>query len=262
MVTSWSSSPSSPTSCGTTVADPRAGPHLPRARAIRRHARRGAAARRTSPLLVARAVQYGVLRDGELPQLRTTSGWARRGSTSPCSTPPWASPCCRYSTTRQRTTLCRLYNEFMADQYRAYGDRFTVAALIPMNSPEEAIGALEHAKALGSKVGLIASHVHRGCTGPDVAPRRRLGRPADRRMGGQRVDRHIRHRQRLRLRPGVGESGGVEDALGRPHGRHRLQRSGVGHELRLQPDRALRRVRERHWPSRSSWAASPVVSPN
>ena len=34
-----------------------------------------------------------------------------------------------------RTTLCRLYNEFMADQYRAYGDRFTVAALIPDELP-------------------------------------------------------------------------------------------------------------------------------
>ncbi len=69
-----------------------------------------------------------------------------------------------------RTTLCRLYNEFMADQYRAYGDRFTVAALIPMNSPEEAIRALEHAKALGSKVGLIASHVHRGVPGQTWPP--------------------------------------------------------------------------------------------
>ena len=64
-----------------------------------------------------------------------------------------------------RTTLCRLYNEFMADQYRTYGDRFTVAALIPMNSPEEAIDALEQANLLGSKVGLIASHVHRGVPG-------------------------------------------------------------------------------------------------
>jgi hypothetical protein len=66
--------------------------------------------------------------------------------------------------------LCRLYNEFMADQYRPYGDRFTVAALIPMNSPEEAISALEHANALGSKVGLISSHVHRGVPGQTWPP--------------------------------------------------------------------------------------------
>ncbi len=65
----------------------------------------------------------------------------------------------------QRVTLCRLYNEFMAEQYRAYGDRFTVAALVPMNSPDEAIAALEHAKGLGSKVALIASHVHRPLPG-------------------------------------------------------------------------------------------------
>jgi predicted TIM-barrel fold metal-dependent hydrolase len=61
----------------------------------------------------------------------------------------------------QRVTLCRLYNEFMAEQYRPYGDRFTVAALVPMNTPDEAVAALEHAKSLGAKVALIASHVHR-----------------------------------------------------------------------------------------------------
>lgn len=70
----------------------------------------------------------------------------------------------------QRVTLCRLYNEFMAAQYRPYGDRFTVAALVPMNTPDEAIAALEYAKALGAKVGLIASHVHRPMPGVAMAP--------------------------------------------------------------------------------------------
>ena len=69
----------------------------------------------------------------------------------------------------QRVTLCRLYNEFMAEQYRPFGDRFTVAGLVPMNTPEEAIAALEHAKALGTKVGLIASHVHRPLPGARLA---------------------------------------------------------------------------------------------
>jgi predicted TIM-barrel fold metal-dependent hydrolase len=69
----------------------------------------------------------------------------------------------------QRVTLCRLYNDFMAEQYRPYGDRFTVAALVPMNTPDEAIAALEHAKALGAKVGLIASHVHRPLPGVPMA---------------------------------------------------------------------------------------------
>jgi predicted TIM-barrel fold metal-dependent hydrolase len=66
----------------------------------------------------------------------------------------------------QRVTLCRLYNEFMAEQYRPYGDRFTVAALVPMHTPDEAIAALAHVKALGAKVGLISSHVHRPL--PDI----------------------------------------------------------------------------------------------
>ena len=61
----------------------------------------------------------------------------------------------------QRVTLCRLYNEYLADQFRPYTDRFTIAALVPMNTPDEAIVALEHARGLGAKIGLIASHVHR-----------------------------------------------------------------------------------------------------
>jgi predicted TIM-barrel fold metal-dependent hydrolase len=70
----------------------------------------------------------------------------------------------------QRVTLCRLYNEFMAEQYRPYGDRFTVAALVPMNTPDEAVAALEHAKGLGAKVALIASHVHRPLPGAPWPP--------------------------------------------------------------------------------------------
>jgi predicted TIM-barrel fold metal-dependent hydrolase len=66
----------------------------------------------------------------------------------------------------QRVTLCRLYNEYMAEQYVRYGDRFTMAALVPMHTPGEAVAALEHARTLGAKVGLIASHVHRSL--PDV----------------------------------------------------------------------------------------------
>jgi predicted TIM-barrel fold metal-dependent hydrolase len=71
----------------------------------------------------------------------------------------------------QRVTLCRLYNEFMADQYRSYDDRFTVAALIPMNTPDEATGALTHAKGLGAKVGVMASHVHRPVPGEPWPPK-------------------------------------------------------------------------------------------
>ncbi len=69
-----------------------------------------------------------------------------------------------------RVTLCRLYNEFMADQYGPFRDRFTTAALIPMHTPEEAIAAMEHAKGLGAKVGLIPSHVHRPAPGEPWPP--------------------------------------------------------------------------------------------
>ncbi|TMK58781.1 MAG: amidohydrolase [Actinobacteria bacterium] len=61
----------------------------------------------------------------------------------------------------QRVVLCRLYNEFMAEQYRPYGDRFTMAATIPMHSPDDAIDAMVHAKNLGAKVALIPSYVRR-----------------------------------------------------------------------------------------------------
>jgi len=65
-------------------------------------------------------------------------------------------------------TLCRLYNELMAESYRPYQDRFTMAALVPMHTPEEAVAALEHAKTLGAKVGVIASHVHRALPGASL----------------------------------------------------------------------------------------------
>jgi predicted TIM-barrel fold metal-dependent hydrolase len=65
----------------------------------------------------------------------------------------------------QRVTLCRLYNEFAAELYRPYRDKFTVAALVPMHTPDEATDALTHAQSLGAKVGLIASHVHRPLPG-------------------------------------------------------------------------------------------------
>ncbi len=69
----------------------------------------------------------------------------------------------------QRVTMCRLYNEFMAAQYRPYRDRFTVAALVPTHTPGEAIAALHHAKSLGAKVALISSHVHRPPAGQTLA---------------------------------------------------------------------------------------------
>jgi predicted TIM-barrel fold metal-dependent hydrolase len=61
----------------------------------------------------------------------------------------------------QRVTLCRLYNQFMADQYAPYRDRFTVAATVPMHNPAEAIEGMRHAVDVGAKVVLIPSYVRR-----------------------------------------------------------------------------------------------------
>jgi predicted TIM-barrel fold metal-dependent hydrolase len=60
-----------------------------------------------------------------------------------------------------RVTVCRLFNEWLAEEWRPYRDRFTVAAAVPLHTPEEAIAGLEHAKALGAKVVLIPSWVRR-----------------------------------------------------------------------------------------------------
>ena len=172
----------------------------------------------------------------------TTSASTRPGSTSPSSIRRWASTCTQLLDDEQRVTVCRLYNEFMAERYRPYRDRFTVAALIPMTTPAEAIAALEHAKGLGAKVGLIPSHVRRPFLGdewPPTDPGVALRIPQWEVNGW--VDT-FGHRQRLRLRPGVGEGHRAADAARRAHRGHRLQRPFVGHQLRVQPDRPLRRV--------------------
>ncbi len=67
----------------------------------------------------------------------------------------------RFPDDEQRITLSRLYNEFMAEQYRPYRDRFTMAAIIPAHTPEEAIAGLEHARGLGAKICLMPSHIRR-----------------------------------------------------------------------------------------------------
>ena len=83
---------------------------------------------------------------------------------------------------------------------------------------------------------------------PATVPRRRMAahRPGSRAahpaVGGERLGRHLRSRQRVRLRLGVGEGHRAADAARRAHRGHRLQRSFVGHQLRVQPDRPLRRV--------------------
>ena len=103
-----------------------------------------------------------------------------------------------------------------------------------MHTPDEACAELEHAvRTLGFKAVLLAGYVQRPVAA--VADR-------DPELGAVRaVDRHVRHRQRVRLRPGVGE---VHRARGRrvlPLGVDRLGQPHVDLELHVQPPRPSRR---------------------
>lgn len=61
-----------------------------------------------------------------------------------------------------RRAVCRAYNTYYADLYGEYSDRITAAAIIPMNTPQEAIDELEHAVGvLGLKVIFMQSYVRR-----------------------------------------------------------------------------------------------------
>jgi predicted TIM-barrel fold metal-dependent hydrolase len=60
-----------------------------------------------------------------------------------------------------RQAACRAFNEFTAASYGEYGDRMTVAAVIPLHTPEEGLAELEHAHDLGLKVAQIPAFVRR-----------------------------------------------------------------------------------------------------
>ena len=60
-----------------------------------------------------------------------------------------------------RQAVCRAFNEFTADQYTEFSDRMTVAAVIPLNTPEEGLAELEHAHSLGLKVAQMPAFVRR-----------------------------------------------------------------------------------------------------
>jgi predicted TIM-barrel fold metal-dependent hydrolase len=58
--------------------------------------------------------------------------------------------------TELRQIICRAFNIINAETYRPYRDRMTPAAVIPMNTPGEAIDELEYAiEELGFKVAMI-----------------------------------------------------------------------------------------------------------
>ena len=90
-----------------------------------------------------------------------------------------------------RGPLLRAVNRYNARLFAPYPDRRTSAALIPMNTPEEAVAELRYAvQELGAKSVVIAGHAS-------------ASRPTTRRIGVP--PRHVRHRQRLRLRPVLGD---------------------------------------------------------
>ena len=64
--------------------------------------------------------------------------------------------------TRLRRAICRAYNVFTADQFRALDDRIIPAAIIPMYTREEAIEELEFAvRQLGYKVVMVGGLMRR-----------------------------------------------------------------------------------------------------
>jgi predicted TIM-barrel fold metal-dependent hydrolase len=72
-----------------------------------------------------------------------------------------------------RQGLCAGFNAFFADVYGPYAEKMTMAALIPMHTPEEAIAELEHCHTLGIKVVCFPEGVARPLTepaGPDCNP--------------------------------------------------------------------------------------------
>lgn len=82
----------------------------------------------------------------------------------------------RWEDEELRRAGCRAINTFHADIFRAYADRMTPVAVIPMHTPQEAIEELEYAvKELGLKAVVLAGHVRRPIpviarTTPELAP--------------------------------------------------------------------------------------------
>jgi predicted TIM-barrel fold metal-dependent hydrolase len=62
----------------------------------------------------------------------------------------------------ERQVTCRAFNMYMADAFKEFSRRMTPAAVIPMNTPEEAIAELEYAiGTLGLKVVVMGSLIRR-----------------------------------------------------------------------------------------------------
>ena len=104
---------------------------------------------------------------------------------------------------------------------RPYRDRTTVGALIPMLDPKLAIDELEYAvRELGFKTAVFAGHARR-----PIGDEWRL------------PPRHLRDRQRVRLRPAVGQVRRARHRARVPQLAAGAPRHPVGDELRVQPRR-------------------------
>src|SRR5205085_6781831 len=65
-----------------------------------------------------------------------------------------------------RQAACRAFNRHLAAEFRHLRDRMTPAALVPMDTPAEAIAELDHAVGtLGLKVVVLAGHAWRPLPG-------------------------------------------------------------------------------------------------
>jgi len=67
-----------------------------------------------------------------------------------------------------RIGLCRGLNAFFAETYLPFADRMTVAGVIPMVTPEEAVAELTHCHELGLKVVGLPEGVTRPIPRPDA----------------------------------------------------------------------------------------------
>jgi predicted TIM-barrel fold metal-dependent hydrolase len=75
-----------------------------------------------------------------------------------------------------RRATCRAFNTYIADEFGKLSDRMTPAAVIPMDTPEEAIAELDYAiGTLGLKVVVMASLMRRPIPG---AREQKLASPA------------------------------------------------------------------------------------
>jgi predicted TIM-barrel fold metal-dependent hydrolase len=67
-----------------------------------------------------------------------------------------------------RCGVCRGFNEFYAASHGSFADRMTMAGVVPMHTPQEAIAELEHCKALGLKVVGLPDGVRRPIPKPQA----------------------------------------------------------------------------------------------